>query len=120
MLTAYQLSILRHALGLNDPYAPRAYVYRNHYCGDDHDPDLTTLEMLGLMRKETLLPGIVGTIYRCTDEGRKLAIANFKHMQHPRSRRRYKVYLDTKDALGELSFKEFLTQERFADVRTNV
>lgn len=120
MLTAYQLSILRHALGINDRYAAHPHITRNHYCGDEGDPDLTKLEALGLMRRETLLPGIVGTIYRCTDEGRRVALISFKHVQHPRSKRIYRAYLLAKDMFEGLSFREFLTQERFRDARSEV
>lgn len=120
MLTAYQLSILRHALGINDRYAAYPYITRNHYCGDEGDPNLAKLETLGLIRKEKLLDSTVEPIYRCTEEGRRLAVASFKHIQYPRSRRRYAAYLRTKDALGDLSFRDFLTQERFKDARTGV
>lgn len=117
-LSARELAILLHTLGLSDPY--RRDSYRNHYCASAQSPDLPTFQTLcdrGLM-EERHPPAFVGSDYRlfaATAAGKAAAL---RERQRPTSaQRRYHRYLEIQDCWQDLSFKEFLTSPRFREER---
>lgn len=72
MITEYQLSILRHSLGLDSKgYGP---IYRNHFFPGDKDiGDCEHLEEVGLMRSrpDPFAPNHM--VYHVTTEGKEKA-----------------------------------------------
>lgn len=106
-VTAKQLDLLHHTLGLTPEHRT---PYRNHYvAGDGHHsmPELTALEAMGLMVRRAAPafcdPGDI--VFYATDTGRAFALDN---LAHPPKRSRYGEYLD---AEYSESFAEWLCIE---------
>lgn len=119
MLTDEQLRILRHMLGIDDPYR-RPVPYRDHYCANPGDPKLIELERLGMVEAFRSFLGETYTTYRTTEAGRKAAIESWhKVCRMPRDKRRYWAFLTVKDVCPDLTFHEFLTSPTWAESRAN-
>lgn len=111
-----QLDILRHMLGINMPAQPPK-PYRNYYCAEYGNADLRQLETLGAVRKYSDSDGYEW--YTCTAAGRDAAITSHKAIAWSKSKRVYSRYLSLCDVLPDLTFRQFLTDQQFADVRRN-
>ena len=114
-LTDKQLRILRHMLGINKPNVRAPKPYRNYYCAGKGDEELAALERTGAV--ECYCRDEEYDWYRCTEAGKAAAIASHKDIRVPKKKRVYCRYLDTSEAIPGLTFKEFLTSDRFADIR---
>lgn len=114
-MTDEQLRTLRHMLGINTPHDPRPKPYRDYYCANPGDPELHELARLGMVK----LYSSHGNYewFRCTDAGRAAAIASHKTIRHSKSSRVYSKFLDVRDAIPDLTFREFLTNPDFAPTR---
>lgn len=107
-LTAAQLAILQHALGLDEHGMPRPGVSRNSYVADP-DADLARLVALGLMDDRgawSIADGMHA--YVVTDAGR---VAVREQSPRPpkvsRSRERYQRWLEVADCF-DFGFGEWL------------
>jgi hypothetical protein len=120
-LTKDQLHTLRHMLGINTPDDRIPKPYRNYAAVNPGDPDFLELEKLGVIKKcASAKPGVTEyDYYRCTDEGRLAAMRSHRDIRKPKSSRRYSMYLDISDLYPDLTFKEFLTDPYFKDLRNN-
>jgi hypothetical protein len=117
-LTPGQLHTLRHMLGINDPRKAKPEPWRNYAATSPGDPEFLELERLGMVeRYRQAGPGNSYDYYRCTDAGRSAACASFKTIRWSKSKRIYSKFLDVRDALGDVTFKEFLTNPVFAETR---
>lgn len=102
-MTADQIHILQHSLGLD---RDRRVPWRNYYCDADGAPALEALVVLGLMKHgRTLNEG--DRYYIVTDAGIAAALST---LPKPRSRasRRFSRFLNLRDAIPDLTFREFL------------
>lgn len=115
--TPRQIQILRHSLGLSDPYAKNEY--RNYYvAGEGHHgwDDLLALEAAGLMRRtRNSIPPVGDVTFTVTDAGKRLARAHAPKIS--RGKRMYRKFLDVSDCAPDLTFREFLTSPDYADSR---
>lgn len=113
-LDTKQLRILRHMLGIDDPWSREAVPTRNYYCANRGDPELRELERQGAVeryRQDTY------DWFRTTEAGRAAGVRSQRHIRHGRSKRLYRKFLDCRDALPDLSFRTFLTDARFTEIR---
>lgn len=114
-LTFQQLNTLRHMLGINTPDDAQPKPYRNYYCANPGDPMLVELVRLGAAEIYSARDGYEW--YRCTDAGRAAAMASHKTICRTKSQRVYSKFLDVRDALGDITFRDFLTNPQFAESR---
>lgn len=116
-LTEEDLHVLRHMLGINDPRKPPK-PYRDHYCAWPADEKLKRLEALGLVRiardPDLTIPYVT---YSTTEAGRAAAMASATKRLLSKKRRIYSRFLDIRDACPDLTFREFLTSDDYAEVR---
>jgi hypothetical protein len=114
-LTEEQTRILRHMLGIDKPDERDPKAYRDYYCANPGDPELHALA--GLRMVEIYSREGRYEWFRTTAAGRAAAIASHRTILEPKAKRVYSRYLDVKDALGDLTFREFLTHPQFAETR---
>lgn len=110
-----QGEILRHMLGIDKPDERHPKPYRNYYCANVGDVELHALAAKGLVECYSTHGGYEW--FRTTDAGRAAAFASHKTILRPKASRVYSRFLDVKDALADLTFKQFLTDPQFADLR---
>jgi hypothetical protein len=110
-----QLRILRHMLGIDDPYMAKPTPYRNYYCANPGDAKMHELVRLGLV----VLYSTHGSYewFACTTAGRDAAVASQKAMRVSKSKRLYAKFLDISDCWPDLTFKRFLTDPQFHETR---
>lgn len=118
-LTEAQADMLRHMLGINDPcLLPPSDPYRNYAAVEPGDQRLLELERLGLVEcYRKAAPGFEYDSYRATDLGRRLAYESHRRVRLPKPRRVYRRYLSVRDAVPDLTFREFLINPGYADIR---
>lgn len=117
-LTDEQLRILRHMLGIDDGSKARPEPYRDHYCANAGDPQLVELARLGMVRLAGKpSPGLPYETYVTTEAGRAAAIASFRAIQAPKKKRVYLRFLEVSEVCPDLTFREFLVREEFAEIR---
>jgi hypothetical protein len=117
-LNASQLDTLRHMLGINDPSVGHPKPYRNYAAVNPGDPEFVALATVGAVeRYRTAGKDSSYDFYRCTDAGRAAAMASHKTIRLPKSKRVYSKFLDVRDALGDISFKDFLTRPEYRESR---
>ena len=120
-LTTDQLYTLRHMLGINTPYDKVPKPYRNYAAVNPGDFEYLELERLGMVKKyASQVPGVTEyDYYRCTDEGRLVAMRSHRNIRKSKSKRRYSMYLEMSDCYPDMTFKDFLTDIFFKDLREN-
>ena len=117
-LTDKQLDTLRHMLGINTPWTAKPEPTRDYYCASPGHAEIVELERLGAVRcyrragKHTRYDW-----FCCTDAGRAAAMASHKTIRYSKAKRVYGKYLDIRDCLPDLTFKQFLTGAEFAETR---
>jgi len=110
-----QLKILRHMLGINDPFSKEPKPYRDYYCANKGDAELCALAKIGMVK-------IYRTDerydwYKTTREGRRLAMNSHRSIRKTKSQRVYAKFLDIRDAFNDLTFRDFLTSPQFHRAR---
>lgn len=110
-LNSAQLRILRHMLGIDRPELDRPEPWRNYYCANPGESEMLELVRLGAIELYDTRGGYEW--YRCTDAGRAAGIASHKTIRYSAAKRRYIRFLDVKDCMPDLTFREFLTNPRF-------
>jgi hypothetical protein len=116
-LSAEQLDILRHMLGINDPWHKQPKPYRNHYCANKGDPALLELHRLRAVR--SLGERDDYEYFACTEAGELAAIRSYKTIRYTKSQRVYRKFLDISDCYSDLTFKRFLTDPHFKEARAD-
>lgn len=110
-MTAKQLHILQHALGV-DEYGKGA-MYRNHFCAGGKDEEVCReLVAMGYMKEHRTTE--VFPYYNCsvTEAGKAAMLReSSKPPKLTRNQIRYRRFLDWADASGG-SFREFLAYEK--------
>lgn len=114
-LSEKQLHTLRHMLGINDPCARVPKPYRNYAAVEPGAPEFLELQRIGAVEPYSRSKDY--QYYRCTEAGKLAAIKSHKSIRYTKKRRVYHKYLDVADALPDLTFKEFITDERFRTTR---
>lgn len=111
------LRILRHMLGIDDARKlPKPY--RNHYCANAGDPNLVSLAQRGLVvLSRPPSKSIPYETYIATEAGIASATSSARRRAWPRKRRVYDRYLDVKDVCPDLTFRDFLVDPEFAEIR---
>lgn len=112
-----ECSVLRHMLGIDTPDVAHPKPYRNYYCADPENPQLQAMERKGLVECYSRRGGY--DWYRCTDAGRTAAFRSHKVIVYPKKKRVYLRFLHLSDVCPDLTFKEYLTSEHFAEDRRN-
>jgi hypothetical protein len=121
-LTAGQLDTLRHMLGINTPNDRAPNPYRNYYAANPGDTEMAALAALGmvecyLFKTSDHFPGPCYDYFRCTEAGQLAAMRSHRTIRRSRASRRYSRFLDIRDVYPDLTFSEFLTDDRFAEAR---
>lgn len=114
-LSKEHLKILRHMLGINKPEARNPIPYRDYYCAPKGDTELQALATLGAVALYRQCE--VYDWYRTTEAGKAAAIASHKQIRMPKAKRVYREFLRRTDVFPDLTFKQFLTDPYFRDVR---
>lgn len=114
-LTDPQLRILRHMLGIDDRCQKHPECARDYYCANPGDAELVALERAGAVNRYRFSESYWW--YATTPAGRTAAIKSFYARRASRDERRYLSYLSARDCFSGLTFKQFLTQPRFAETR---
>jgi hypothetical protein len=114
-MTDAQLDVLRHMLGINDPWHAEPKPHRDYYCANPGDPVLHELARLGAVRLYS--PRGRYEWFTTTEAGRAAALASYSKIQKPKGARVYARFLDTCDVWPELTFREFLVRPVFAEAR---
>jgi len=117
-LTNEQLDTLRHMLGVNDPVVARAVPWRDYAAVTPGDAHFALLEQQGMVhltaRASSAFPY---DYYACTSAGREAALASARAMRWSKPKRVYVRFLELRDVFADLTFKTFLTDSRFNQVR---
>lgn len=116
-LSKDQLHTLRHMLGINTPNDRNPKPYRNYAAVEDGDPEYVTLENLGMVEKKGRTIGGTYQYYKVTDLGKFIALKSHRTIRNSRSKRRYSMFLKMRDIDPDLTFKEFLTDDKWVDAR---
>lgn len=118
VLTPDQLRTLRHMLGIDDPSKVHPVPYRNHYCANPGDLEMQALAMTGAV---TRVSGPTQVMpydqYVCTDAGIAAARASHKSIRLSKSQRIYLRFLSVSDAVPDLTFRDFLTNPEYRQIR---
>lgn len=112
---AEHLRILRHMLGMTDPYQRIPTEYRDYYCAARGNAELQDMEANGLVhcyRRDDSYDW-----YTTTDAGKAAARRSFLQVRLPRPKRVYRRFLSVRDACPDLTFREFLTNPDYAEIR---
>jgi len=117
VLSEEQLRILRHMLGIDTRQTASPVECRDYYCANQGDPELIELERLGMVRRYRRSDSY--DWYTTTDAGKAAARASQRAGLLPLSQRRYLRFLNLREPLPDLSFREFLTHPDFAEYRRN-
>ena len=115
-LTEKQLHTLRHMLGINKPADRVPKPYRNYAAVAPGNEEYVELARLGVVELYECSNKDYD-YYQCTDQGKLLAMRSHRNIRYTRGKRRYRVFLDIRDAFQDLSFREFLTDPEFAQAR---
>lgn len=117
-LTKEQLRILRHMLGIDNPWVAKPEPTRDYYCANPGYQEIIELERLGAVTCYRRADSHTKyDWYCCTDEGRAAAFASHKIIRYSKAKRVYRKYLELKDCLPDLTFKLFLTDAEFSETR---
>jgi hypothetical protein len=116
-LSEEQLHTLRHMLGVNTPYDREPRPYRNYAAVNPGDPKYVELERLGAVENCGKTTWSEYDYYRCTEAGKAAAIQSHRNIRYSKSKRRYWKFRDIMDCCPGLTFKEFLTNPEFKEVR---
>ncbi|MBW2342528.1 MAG: hypothetical protein JRF53_00685 [Deltaproteobacteria bacterium] len=116
-LTEEQLYTLRHMLGINKPNDRIPRPYRNYAAVNPGDQKFAEMERLGAVERYEARAGSDYDYFQCTAAGKLAAIRSHRTIRKAKPQRRYSRFLDLCDAIPELTFKEFLTEPEFADIR---
>lgn len=114
-MTDEQLRILRHMLGINVSDTPRPAEYRDYYCANPGKPALHELARMGMVVPYSTRDGYEW--FKTTDSGKDKARASQRAMLLPKSKRVYLRWLSIRDVVPDLTFRDFITQREFEDVR---
>lgn len=114
-MTAQQLQILRHMLGIDTDDVPNPPEYRDYFCANVGDPEMMMLRDAGMVHMYRRAGGYEW--WATTDRGKEAARASQRAGLKPKPARVYARFLDVADALPGLTFREFLTNGRFAEHR---
>ena len=116
-LTDKQLGTLRHMLGINKPYDKIPKPSRNYAAVNPGDPEFVELEKIGaVVRCRSTLPSDYH-YYQCTEAGKEAAMQSHRKIRHGKSKRVYWQYRGLCDCIPDLTFKEFLTNPEYAEIR---
>lgn len=114
-LSEKQLDMLRHMLGINDPWMREPEPTRDYYAANPEDEHLIELASLGMVRKYSERGEYFW--YCSTPAGRAAAIKSHRSIRYSKSKRVYGKFLDISDCFADLTFKQFLTDPQFAETR---
>lgn len=114
-LNTAQTKILRHMLGIDDPYMARPKPYRDYYCANPADPELHELMRLGMVEMYSTHGSYEW--FCCTKDGRAAAMESHRTIRKSKASRVYAKYLDISDCFPDLTFKKFLTDPHFYETR---
>ncbi|MBX3659194.1 MAG: hypothetical protein KF740_12230 [Ramlibacter sp.] len=82
------------------------------------DTEFVELEKVGAVeRYRKAGGGSEYDYYRCTEAGRAAAMASHRSIRLTKPQRVYAKFLDVSDALGDITFKEFLTNPEYREAR---
>jgi hypothetical protein len=114
------MNTLRHMLGINTPHHKEPKPYRNHAAVNPGNQEFQKLEKQGLVEKmgpvaDGLYPKL--QFYRCTETGKALAMSSHRSIRLKKAARVYRLYLDLSDTDSELTFKEFLINPAYAEMK---
>jgi len=114
-LNTYQLHTLRHMLGINTPEDARPKPYRNYYCANPGEREMHELKRLGMIE----LYDTRGDYewWRCTEAGRLAAMRSHRTIRLSPAKRRYSRFLSVRECCPDITFREFLTDPRYAEAR---
>lgn len=107
-------------LGINTPYDAEPKPYRDYYCTNKGDAELAELERLQLVRKYRDDGPEGYDWFTCTPRGKRLAMLSHKTIRHSKSKRVYQRFLSVRDCWPDITFKDFLTDQKFAGIRSEV
>ena len=114
-----QLDHVRHMLGINDPYVRTPKPYRNYAAVNPGDPEYLELEQLGMIERYQPRWPSDYHYYRCTESGKLAAMQSHRTIRKTKAQRKYSAFLDMVDCIPDTTFKEFLINPEFADIRAN-
>lgn len=116
-LTADQLHMLRHMLGINTPADREPKPYRNYAASVASDERMLALEKAGAVERCGSVSWSEYEYWQCTEAGKAAAVASHRSIRYTRSKRRYIKFLEVSDAWPDLTFREFLTLPELAQCR---
>lgn len=114
-LTDEQLSTLRHMLGIDDPWMREPKPYRNYYCANPGDSKLHGLLGLGMVTLYSAQGGYEW--FSCTDAGVAAACASHRSIRKSKAARVYDKFLSVRECCPDLTFRSFLTDHQFDEIR---
>jgi len=112
-----QLHTLRHMLGINTPRDREPRPYRNYAAVNPGDPEFVELERIGAVERYEPRGPSDYHYYRCTDAGKQAAMRSHRAIRMPKAKRVYARFLSVRELCPDLTFREYLTSEDFADAR---
>lgn len=114
-LSDEQLRVLRHMLGIDDPWVRVPMPSRDYYCANPGDEQMRCLQSLGAVRLYSERDGYEW--FTTTEAGRHAAMASHRGIRKPKGARVYSLFLRLKDCWPDLTFKAFLTRSDLRDAR---
>lgn len=116
--TPEQLSTLRHMLGINMPFDKIPRPYRDYAAVVPGDPEFQQLAGAGLVERYREASSTSQYDYfRCTPAGRTAAMQSHRAIRVCKAQRVYRRFLQVSDAVAGLTFRQFLVEPAYADLR---
>lgn len=113
--TKAELQTLRHMLGIDDPTVKIPKPYRDYYCAPRGDANLAEMAGRGLVVLYSQRDGY--DWYQTTEAGRRAAIASHRAIRYGKGQRVYIRFLEARDAIPDLTFRDFLIDRRYREMR---
>ncbi len=106
---------LMHMLGIVDTSRRDPAPTRDYFAAEPGDEGMARLLALGLVERCGDAWGY--EYHRTTASGREAATAAFYRLRQPKSKRIYSRFLELRDVFPDMTFREFLTSDQFAETR---
>ena len=110
--------ILRHMLGIDIVGVKNPKEYRDYYCANPGNAILHEMESLYLVKMYSERDGYQW--FTTTDLGKAIAKESQRKIMLPKKKRMYLRFLNVADCCPDLTFREFLMDDDYADIRKSV
>lgn len=117
-MDAAWMRILLHTLGIDRYDTKDPNAYRDYFAADPSNERLKAMANAGLVRRyREPSEGMPYDLYETTELGKHEAFNYWYRHRKPKKARVYSRFLDCREANADLTFRDFLVEPEYADIR---